>query len=222
VGGNAGYMETGIGPGEDEEYRSLEQVFDESQAPGLSDAPAYRTAGGVLQLDSRSAVSTPERGAVVAFQAQRYDDPDDRFSFTRIGLDARAFVPLGSPQRVLAMRGYAQRDTADAGQRVPFFMQQPLGGSHSLRGFQSFRFRGERVLLLQAEYRWFAVPALEFGVFVDSGVVASPGQSLDLHELRTNWGAGIRFKAPKSFLMRLEWARSPEDHRFYVRFSPGW
>ena len=219
---NAGHLEAGIGPGEDTEYPSLEQVFDQSHAPGLEQQPRYWTAGLVLQLDSRDVVSNPGRGAVLALHLQRYDDPDNRFSFSRLAVDGRAFLPLGSPQRLLALRGYAVRDEADEGQVVPFFMQQPLGGSHTLRGYRNFRFRGEKLALLQAEYRWEAVSALEFALFVDSGVVAQAGQSLDLQKLRTSWGAGIRFKTPQSFLARLDWARGPEDNRFYLRFSQGW
>jgi hypothetical protein len=221
LAGNAGYLDTGIGPGRDEEP-SAGDVFDESQAPGITRPPDYWTAGALLQLDSRDVISNPGHGAVLALQARRFEDPDDRYSFTRLGVDARAYLPLGSPQRILALRGHAVRDAADSGQQVPFFMQQPLGGSHTLRGYEDFRFRGERLALLQAEYRWEAVPALELALFVDSGVVASPGQSLDLAELRTGWGAGIRFKTPSAFLARIEWARCPEGNRFYLRLSPGW
>jgi outer membrane protein assembly factor BamA len=114
------------------------------------------------------------------------------------------------------------RDEAAPGQQVPFFEQQTLGGSHTLRGFRNYRFRGERVALLQAEYRWEANPAVELALFVDSGMAASPGQSLDLDEFRTSWGAAIRFKAPETFLVRVEWAHSDEGNRFFARLSPAW
>jgi hypothetical protein len=219
---SAGYMEAGIGPGEADKP-SLEELFDESAAPGLDEQPRYRTAGALFQLDTRDVTSNPGRGAVLALQARRFDDPDARFSFTRLAVDARAFIPLGSPQRVLALRGYGVRDQADAGEQVPFFMQQTLGGSHTLRGFRNYRFRGERVALLQAEYRWEAVPAVELALFVDSGMAVSrQRQSIDLRSFRTSWGAAIRFKAPEAFLMRLEWARSTEGNRFFLRLSPAW
>lgn len=222
VTASGGFLRTGIGPGEDEEYPSLEEVFGEEGAPGLTEQPDYWTAGIQLQVDNRDVVANPGRGAVLALEAKRFRDPDERFSFFRLGFDARAFLPLGSPQRVLALRAHGVRDRADEGQQVPFFLQSTVGGSHTLRGFRNFRFRGEQVALLQAEYRWEANPAVEFALFVDSGAVAGPGQSLDLGKLRTSWGAGIRLKTPGAFLMRLEWSRSPEDNRLFFRFSPAW
>lgn len=222
VGASGGYLQTGIGPGENVDYPSIEEVFGEESAPGLVEQPDYFTAGALFQIDSRDVVANPGRGAVLAVEVKRFFDPDDRFSFSRMGFDARAFVPLGSPQRVLALRAHGVADRADTGQQVPFFLQSTLGGSHTLRGYRNFRYRGEQVALLQAEYRWEANPAVEFALFIDSGVVAGPGRSLDLGKLRTSWGAGIRLKTPGAFLMRLEWARSPEDNRLFFRFSPAW
>ena len=54
------------------------------------------------------------------------------------------------------------------------------GGSHTLRGFRTFRFRGEKVLLLQAEYRWEAWPALEFALFADAGRAFGAGEDFAL------------------------------------------
>ena len=49
---------------------------------------------------------------------------------------------------------------------MPFYLQSFLGGSHTLRAYASQRFRGEKLALFQAEYRWEAAPAVELALFV--------------------------------------------------------
>jgi hemolysin activation/secretion protein len=99
-------------------------------------------------------------------------------------------------------------------------MQESLGGSHTLRGYQNFRFRGEKILLLQAEYRWEAVPAVELALFVDGGQALRAGEDFDLGDLETDYGFGIRLKRNTGLIARLDVARSGEDRRVLLRFGP--
>ena len=135
----------------------------------------------------------------------------------RIGFDARAFLPLGSPQRVLAVRAALLGDHAAEADRVPFFMQESLGGSHTLRGFDSFRFRGERLELYQIEYRWEPAAFWELAVFTEAGTAAREGEGFgDLH---WDYGFGTRFKTYRDVLLRFEIAFSSETTRYYIRSS---
>ena len=103
--------------------------------------------------------------------------------------------------------------------RVPFYLQESLGGSHTLRGFDSFRFRGEKVILGQAEYRWLAAPPIELAVFYDIGTVSAPGEDLDFDDPKSNWGVGLRIKNFRTTLVRLDYARSFETSVFMFRVS---
>jgi hypothetical protein len=218
----AGYLRTWIGSGEDPELPSIEEVFDEETAPGLTAPPDLWKLTSFLLFDTRDFPANPNHGVMIGFELSRYIDPDGGFSFNRFGFDARAFAPLGSPQRVLALRAHANADDPDPGARVPFFLQSFLGGSHTLRGFRNFRYRGESSFLLSAEYRWEAIPAIELALFVDSGTVGGEAADIDLGKLRTSFGAALRLKLDSAILCRLEWAKGPEDQRFYLRFSPAW
>jgi hemolysin activation/secretion protein len=150
----------------------------------------------------------------------RFDDTArGRFSFDRYGLDARAFVPLGSPQRVLALRAALLVDRARSGNVVPFFMQRSLGGSHTLRGFDSFRWRGPEIVLYQAEYRWEPLRFWDLDVFVDTGAVRGPAEGSGFDHLEVDWGFGTRFKTYRDVVVRLEIAFSNETTRYYVRGS---
>ena len=103
------------------------------------------------------------------------------------------------------------------GNLVPFFMQESLGGSHTLRGFDSFRFRGEKVELFQIEYRWEPMSFWELAVFTDGGTAAQSGESLS--DLHWDYGVGMRFKTYRDVLLRFEIAFSNETTRYYIRSS---
>jgi hypothetical protein len=181
-------------------------------------APDYTRLGTQLFFDFRDEPGNPHRGFMLALMGERYIAADSEpFSFERLGFDARGFVPLGSPQRILALRAAALVDEPDEGDSVPFFLQESLGGSHTLRGFDSFRWRGGRLALYQAEYRWEPAPFWELSVFTDAGQVGLVGESLG--PLEWDWGFGMRFKTYRDVVVRMEVAFSRETTRYYFRSS---
>jgi hypothetical protein len=215
-----GYLQAFVGRGTEEDVPSTQDVFDDREAPGLLAQPDFLHVTGSVLLDYRDEPGNPHRGGMIALSASRYDDRDgDRFAFRRLAADARGFLPLGSPQRVLAVRAYASEDRASDGSRVPFYLQETLGGSHTLRGYPTYRFRGERLLLLQGEYRWEAWPAVELAAFVDAGKVAAPGRSLADADFASDWGFGVRFKTFEKALFRVDWAKGDEGGRVLARFN---
>jgi len=215
-----GFLQASLGPGEEDPFPTTQELFDDETAPGLLRQPDFLRFTGQLFLDHRDEPGNPHRGAMAALQVSRVDDRGGRaFQYTRLAADLRAYVPLGSPQRVLALRAFANRDDPDRGSRVPFYMAETLGGSHTLRGFRNFRFRGEKLLLLQAEYRWEAAPALELALFVDAGKIAGTDARLDLSDLEADYGVGVRVKTFDDLLVRFDVARSREDTRLLFRFS---
>jgi len=217
---SGGFQRNTIRSGKSSSYPSTEEVFDDDEAPGLSTPPDYVRAGTQLLLDRRDEPGNPHRGFMAGLAFERFEDrTEDAFSFSRIAIDVRAFLPLGSPQRVVALRAGFTHDSADAGHEVPFFMQHALGGSHNLRGFDSFRFRGEKVMLYQAEYRWEPLSFWELSVFADTGSVADKLSELSFSELHWDWGFGTRFKSYRDVVLRMEIAFSAETTRYLFRGS---
>jgi outer membrane translocation and assembly module TamA len=154
---------------------------------------------------------------MLAAAATRFDD--EAWGFDRLALDARGYLPLGSVQRVLAVRAYLSKDDAHDGARVPFFLQEPLSNSHTLRGYETFLDRGEKIVSLQAEYRWEAAPALELALFADAGRAFRADEDVDLDRLRTGWGGGLRLKTWNDTLFRFDVARGEGHTRIYARFG---
>ena len=213
-----GLLQVSTGPGEDEDLPAVQERFSDAAAPGLSGQPDFYRVQGTLLLDFRDRPWNPHGGAMLAISIARFSDRDfDGFGFRRIAVDARGYLSLGSPQRVLAARVLASSDDPEKGARVPFYLMDSLSNSHTLRGFQSLRFRDEQLLSLQAEYRWEAAPALELALFCDAGRAFQGAWSLE--DLETAYGVGLRIKSHEAVLARFDLARSDEGTRFYVRFG---
>jgi hypothetical protein len=217
----AGFLQAFAGPGTSDEAPTIRPLFDDASAPGLDRQPDFLHLAASVLLDGRDRPFNPHRGGMIAVAASRFDErAGDAFTFHRIAGDARGYASLGSPQRVLAVRALASADRPASGARVPFYLQEQLGGGRTLRGFHSFRFRGEKLLLLQAEYRWEAWPALEFALFADAGRAYGRGEELALRGLETDYGIGLRLKTHDAVLARFDVARSREDTRFLLRLGP--
>lgn len=219
--GRFGYRQVFVGPADTDEHPTIGARFDDVSAPGLARQPDFWKSSALLLFDGRDRPFNAHRGGMVGLEATRYDDRGGReFQFTRLAVDARGYLSLGSPQRVLALRALVSRDRADDGSRVPFYLMEELSDSHRLRGYLTFRYRGERTVALSAEYRWEAAPALELALFADAGRAFRPEESWALTDLRGAVGFGIRFKTHDAVVGRLEVARGVESTRVYVRFGP--
>jgi hypothetical protein len=200
---------------------SLEEVHPIRDLPGVLLTPRYIRIHNSFLLDYRDDPGVPHRGFLIAFGWQRFDNRNtgDLFNFNQFAADVRGFIPLGANQRVIALRGFFVNSDADSGNRVPFFLQPSLGGGESLRGYDPFRFQGDKLLLIQGEYRWEASPRFEFALFGDTGSVANQGERISKNKLKSNWGIGFRFKSSRSTLFRLDQAFSNEGPRTQFRFS---
>jgi hypothetical protein len=217
----AGLMQAFVAPGRDDDFPTTQELFDETRVPGLAAQPDFVHLTLLGLLDGRDEPHNPHSGAMFALSASRFDDRgDDRYRFDRLAADARLFLPLGTTQRVLALRGLVSADRPAEGSRVPFYLQETLGGSHTLRGYRSFRFRGEKLVLLQAEYRWEAAPAVELAAFFDAGRVASHLADWSLRDLQTSYGLGLRVKTHEHVLLRFDLGRSAEETRLLLRVGP--
>jgi outer membrane protein assembly factor BamA len=197
------------------------EMLPDLSLPGFLTPPAYVRYGANLMLDFRDNPGIPHKGLLLALGWQRWNNRNtgDLFNFDRAVADVRGFIPLGSRQRVIALRAHFVNSDPDDGNHVPFFHQPTLGGGESLRGYDAFRFQGDKLMLLQAEYRWEASRRFELAFFGDTGTVANQGSRLSLNKLKSDFGAGFRFKSSRSTLFRLDVARGNEGVKFNFRFS---
>jgi hemolysin activation/secretion protein len=95
-----------------------------------------------------------------------------------------------------------------------------LGGSSTLRGYSTWRFRDRNRLLLTGEWRWTAGPFVDMALFVDSGTVAPRPQDLNWRDMKQSYGVGLTLHTFTSTMTRLELARTEEGMSVGVSFSP--
>jgi AAA family ATP:ADP antiporter len=183
--------------------------------------PTYRRSRVFTEFDSRTSPGYTRRGGLYRLEWSNYHDTHtDSLSFRRIDADVRQYVPLFRDNWVIALRALASSASASDGQDVPYFMMPELGGSHTLRGYSSWRFRDRNRLLLSGEYRWTLSRFVDMAMFLDAGKVAPHFSDLDLSGMKKVYGVGVALHTFTSTAMRVEVARTPDGNSIGLSFSP--
>jgi hypothetical protein len=221
AGGGLEYLAPRVGSGKSPRIPTVETLFDPADVPGFTEQPDFLHYQAFVDLNYREPRGNPRRGGWYQVRYHAYKDQDlDRYSFDRVDVDLQQYFPFLNDRRVIALHALVSTSTVDAGQVYPFYLQPTLGGSRSLRGFRSYRFRGEHLLLLQAEYRFEIFPALDAALFYDAGKVTRLRSDLDLDGLEHDYGIGFRFGTLQGVFMRIEAAFGSTDGKhFRIRFQ---
>ena len=173
---------------------SVERKFTEATAPGINSQPTFLHFTAFARLNSRG--QPEQRRLEYLFLYHAYQDVGDHlYSFRRFNADLRNKFPLGDNNE-LRIRGRVSLSETRAGQRVPFYLMETLGGSNirgddTLRGFRDYRFRDRDYLLIQTEYLRRLYGPIDLILFYDFGKVASDISDFDEGRLRHTYGAGI-------------------------------
>jgi outer membrane protein assembly factor BamA len=221
LGTELGYMSPDIGEGTDANFLSIEQIFSDADAPGLLEQPDYLHTTFFADVDYRDERGRPRRGGFYHVALGFWNDRTlQQYDFQRFDANLSQWVPVDADKKhvVLGRIGlsYVNHET---GSRVPFYYQPTLGGSQQLRGFREFRFRDRNSMVMSAEYRWEASWMLDAAVFVDAGKVAATRSDLNLRDLATSYGVGLRVHSNSAFVARLDLAFSREGFIPLLRFE---
>jgi hypothetical protein len=221
VSARIGLLELRPGAGSNDSRPNVEEVYTALTAPGIATNPRYRVTGIGAAWDRRDSPAISTRGVYVAGTLWRFSTLTDTApSFTRATADVRAFYPLMGPDHVLAMNVLASTDGTSGSTPIPFYLQSWLGGSKTLRGFSSYRLRGETLFHSAVEYRWRAARFIEIAPFLDVGAVSATGSSLTDGPLHTAAGAGLRLRTDDRLFVRIDWAYGGDGHRVLLALSP--
>ncbi len=195
---------------------SIETVHSALSAPGLFSEPKYMRSTASLAVDWRESPGYTRSGGLYSVAVHDFRDSDDGFSFRRLDVDLRQFVPVLKEHWVFGFRALFQTTMKDDDQVIPFYMLPSLGGKHSVRAYPDFRFQDEHLLLLGVEYRWLPSRILDMALFYDAGKVAPRRGDLDLDGLKTAYGIGARFHGPTFVPLRLDLAHGREGFRLQL------
>jgi hypothetical protein len=208
-GAGAHYLDIKTGPGA--KAPSIETLFTSDTAPGLGTEPTYVRTRAFAQLDWRQPPGYTGSGGLYRVELQQYDERNDsNLSFRSLEGEVVQLFPFLRANWVIAVRGLVTVTDTDAGDIVPFYMLPSLGGSRAMRGFTSFRYRGNHRMLGSLEYRWTPARFMDMAIFYDAGKVAMRRSDLDFNDLESAYGIGARFHGPVGTIMRWELAHSRE------------
>jgi hypothetical protein len=220
AGSRIGYETTSVGPGDDNTYPSIEALYTDATAPGLTAQPDYLYADLFAEIDYRDEPGNARDGGHYAFTWRRNSDRTlDRYSFTSFDLLLKQFVPIFDKKRVFAFQLGAIGTHPVEGHDVPFFMRPTVGGTRTLRSVSDYRFRDTHAMWLNIEYRWEAFGLLDMALFSDWGKVA-PKADLDFSDMTPAYGIGFRFNTAQAVFWRIDIATGAgEGWHCYLKFS---
>ena len=215
VGGGIGYRDTKLGEGNNA-YRSLRDV-NLGQLPGDVEQAEHIAYDGFAQVDWRNK-GYHYRGGLYAI---RWSDWRDRklgaFNFKKLDIEVQQYLPFLMNKRVIAFRARAILTDTEPGQEVPFYLMPTLGGTRDLRGFNHDRFRDRNMILLNVEYRTEIWAAMDLALFVDTGKVFREHSDINLMDLSTDYGIGLRLKSTLATFLRADFAFGDEGFHTAIR-----
>jgi hypothetical protein len=189
---------------------SVEEVYTPATLPGLGAKPTYLHAIGGAAFDWRQSPGYSRKGGYYGVTAHSFSESDSVYSFRQVDYEAIQHIPVLRDAWVLSLHGRVQTTMVDGDDTIPFFMLPALGGGSSLRGFQSWRFRGRHSVLLQGEWRVLVNSFFDTAIFMDAGKVTDKWSEIDLNGLKTDFGIGVRMHGPAATPLRIELAKSNE------------
>ena len=221
TGLRVGWISPTIDAGTDTRFPSIEDRFTDRDTPGLDAQPDFRYMDLFAAVDYRDQSRNARAGGYYAVTWRSYADLDlDRYDFRRVDVQLQQFLPVFDKKRVFALQAVVMSSTADDGQQVPFYFQPTLGGSTTVRGYADYRFRDDKVMHLNAEYRWEAFSGLDMALFSDWGKVASAGEALDFSDLKHGYGIGFRFNTYRNVFFRFDIGTGGgEGFHYFVKYS---
>jgi hypothetical protein len=210
-----------IGPAYNNTYTSVAQAYQENPtlAPGILSQPTFTH----YQFYVRPHLPNQEPFSLIYKIGYEYyqDHGSGQYSFGRFRADLLHNLYLEHDGKNLRrdsiLSVYARLTLAEtsAGNSVPFYLQDTLGGTDingdpALRGFPDYRFRDPDNLVFEVEFNRRIWKPLGIMVFYDVGQVAAQASDLSLTKMRQSVGGGLTL-----------WSATKVVFRAYVGFGGG-
>jgi ATP:ADP antiporter, AAA family len=198
----------------------LESLQFETTLAGSDLNPDYRRTRVFAEIDSRTSPGYTRRGGLYRVEWSDYRATNGGSSFQRTDSEIQQFVPLLRENWVIALRALTSITQSAGASDMPYFLMPDLGGSDTLRGYPSWRFRDRNRLLLSGEYRWTAGPFADMAIFLDAGQVAPRAAAFAISQFTKTYGVGLTLHTMTTTVTRVDLARTPEGNSVVFSFSP--
>ena len=201
--------------------------------PAVLDQPALAQTAGMLQhselislgaggnfaaLDNLRDPSRGVEGRIDVRQVHVLESGD--FDFWRYHFEARAYVPVFSRRRVIAVRALQHsvaplKDSAT----LPFYVLPESEGVTHFAAYSGHRFTDRHLMILHTEYRWLVWDRLWAFGLAEFGEVASRSDRLRLDAMHGSRGGGLRFAFTPTSVVRLQMAHGSEGFAAYAMLN---
>ncbi|HUQ95807.1 MAG TPA: BamA/TamA family outer membrane protein [Bryobacteraceae bacterium] len=216
----AGYLWMNVGPGSSDRFISAEKQYPPPVTPGIDRQTNYLRNAVFIQHDTRDNPGGPKRGGNYLFQYTWFDDRKlNGFNFRRMDAEIQQFIPFFNHTRVFGFRAKTVLTEGNETQSAPFYLMPVLGGSDDLRGYRPFRFSDRNSFVMNAEYRWQVFDGMDGAVFADAGKVFPRRGQLNLSNLESSVGFGLRFNIRNSTFLRIDTGFSHEGFQVWIKFD---
>jgi hypothetical protein len=175
--------------------------FDQDKVLGVFDRSSYTVFGYSLFInhDSRNHAYVPDRGSLFRVKFSNFDKAlGSDYSFRVIEIDYRKFIRI-TKKSILGIHSLSTFNFGD----VPYRNLAILGGNNMMRGYFAGRYRADKFIGVQAEYR-FPIKG-RFGAvgFAGLGEVANNFDEFGLDKIKPSLGAGLRVAILKQEKLNL-------------------
>lgn len=223
IGTTIGYMRPSVEAGSDTNYPSIERLFTDAEAPGLTEQPDFLHTTFFGEIDLRDQPGNPRRGGFYRLSFGIIDDRTlQQFDHRRLDGEAVQYVPLVADRsHVVSGRVGFSYVNNEVGERVPFYFLAYVGGVDTIRSFREFRFKDENALWMNVEYRWTPITWVSVATFFDAGEVRADWEDIGLGDLKTGYGVGLRVHSAKQTFARLDFGTGGgEGWQVFFKFGP--
>jgi outer membrane protein assembly factor BamA len=215
-----GYLGVNVGPGNRKDVARTEELYSDATTPGLERQTDFLRGGVFARFDYRDdPIGARSGGMYLARFGIHNDFRLNQYDFRTLNLEAQQYIPLLNKRRVIAVAGSATLSYPNGSSAVPFYLQPTLGGSDDQRGFRSYRFYDDNMIVVNAEYRWEAFSGLDMALFFDAGKVTPQRSQINFYDLETSVGFGLRFNARNRNFLRIDTGFSHEGFQVWLKFG---
>ena len=202
-----GISDVHVGNGYGDIVDHASDVYSPDQVPSLGVDSRVWSYGLGAQYAAVDRFHEPSRGFHFLGEARRAmsaDSRDLRYRWWRA--EGRTYIPVGADRRVLALRGvFTGADPEHGSEPIPFYRLPVSTGWDRFLSYSGDRFRDQRLVIAQAEYRWLIMSSSLWAVAIaQRGGVAPTTSALRYSDMRESYGGGLRFKFSDTRTTRLD------------------
>lgn len=163
--------------------------------------------------DTRDNVFNPTEGERTSISAEFAGNLfGGDFDYQKYTAEGRKYFKVGD-DKVIATKmqlGYSNG-------KLPESAMFAVGGAETLRGYEDDQFEGDKMFSLSAEYRFPVVKKVHGVLFVDAAN-AWESSSIDITDLKTSVGAGLRINTPIGPI-KLDYGYGEEGGKTHFSFG---